>query len=261
MLGRLVPLGNETWKLLLQIADIVEVVTAPSVNKGLCVFLADLTETFLTTYFNLYHDENMKPKFHYLIHYPQQMLEFGPLVHCWTLRFEGKHMYFKELSNRIKNRKNICKTLAIRHEYYQSWCRRKENLLSSNGIEHSFGTMLPLRLMAHKIQEALMPITGGSENVYTAKKVGCNGTSYWQGCAVILGSDELLIFGIVSLICLLGGRVYFVCQEMNTVRYCTHLHSYIIKEKINFLAKKKMISLITTHSVSIPQQIMKNLSL
>ncbi|KAJ8043215.1 hypothetical protein HOLleu_10206 [Holothuria leucospilota] len=102
LLGRLVPLGNDTWKLLLQIADAVEVVTAPMVNKALCVFLANLMETFSTTYFNLYPNENMKPKLHYLIHYPQQMLEFRPLIHCWTLRFEGKHVYSKELSNRTK---------------------------------------------------------------------------------------------------------------------------------------------------------------
>ncbi|KAJ8018246.1 hypothetical protein HOLleu_43867 [Holothuria leucospilota] len=62
-------------------------------------FLADLVEDFLDSYYRMYPDMSMKPKFHYLIHYPEHLVNFGPLVHTWTLRFEGKHNYFKEVAS------------------------------------------------------------------------------------------------------------------------------------------------------------------
>ena len=37
----------------------------------------------------------MKPKAYFLIHYPEMIRRFGPLVK--TLRFETKHQYFKSL--------------------------------------------------------------------------------------------------------------------------------------------------------------------
>lgn len=100
IVGDKVPVDDDLWDLLLLLADIVEICTASQVNAVLCEFLADLIESFLDTYFRHFPDVSMKPKFHYLVHYPKLMLHFGPLVHCWTLRYEGKHMYFKE-SNHV----------------------------------------------------------------------------------------------------------------------------------------------------------------
>ena len=40
---------------------------------------------------------------------------FGSLVK--TLRFESKHQYFKALTHSTKNNKNICQSLAKRHQF------------------------------------------------------------------------------------------------------------------------------------------------
>ena len=55
----------------------------------------------------------MKPKGHYLQHYPQMIRKFGPLVK--TLRFESKNGYFKSTFQASKNRKNACFGMATRH--------------------------------------------------------------------------------------------------------------------------------------------------
>ena len=104
---RLLPLmvGDRVWAVLLLLEDVLQVCTSYQVDIPLSEFLADLIETFLDSYFREFPDVSMKPKFHYIVHYPKLMLKFGPLIHCWTLRFEGKHLYFKELSYRSKNRR------------------------------------------------------------------------------------------------------------------------------------------------------------
>ena len=39
------------------------------------------------------------------------------MVRYWCMRYEAKHNYFKDLANKTKCFKNICKSLAYRHQY------------------------------------------------------------------------------------------------------------------------------------------------
>jgi hypothetical protein len=54
----------------------------------------------------------MTPKYHYLEHYPQQILETGPLNVTWTARFESKHREFVNWCESSKNFVNVLKTLS-----------------------------------------------------------------------------------------------------------------------------------------------------
>ena len=46
---------------------------------------------------------------------------FGPLVRHWTMRFEAKHSYFKQLAHSMGNFVNITYSLATRHQHYQCY--------------------------------------------------------------------------------------------------------------------------------------------
>ena len=48
---------------------------------------------------------------------------FGPLIHHWTMRFEAKHKYFKQLANTIGNFINLSYTLSMRHQLFQCYNR------------------------------------------------------------------------------------------------------------------------------------------
>ena len=45
----------------------------------------------------------------------------GPLVRHWTMRFEAKHQYFKQLASRMGNFINVTWSLAVRHQCYQCY--------------------------------------------------------------------------------------------------------------------------------------------
>lgn len=40
----------------------------------------------------------------------------GPVVNFWCMRYEAKHNYFKSLAQRVKNFRNIAKTLSNHHQ-------------------------------------------------------------------------------------------------------------------------------------------------
>lgn len=49
-------------------------------------------------------------------HYHTITEQLGPLVHLWSMRFEAKHRIFKTAANTTSNRRNICMSLAIKHQ-------------------------------------------------------------------------------------------------------------------------------------------------
>lgn len=67
---------------------------------------------------------------------------FGPLINHWTTRFEAKHKYFKHLANVMGNFKNICYSLALRHQLYRCYLSLNTDTLSTEDIEVGPGKML-----------------------------------------------------------------------------------------------------------------------
>lgn len=144
LVGPLIPHDDPQWMLLLNLMDVVEHCCMPVVTVPSTELLADIIESFHERFKKEYPNDTLKPKMHYLVHYPQQLNEFGPLVNCWTLRFESKHGYFKDVTYRLKNKKNICKTLAVRHEFYQAMFRSRPNFLGGENVNASGGSMIQI---------------------------------------------------------------------------------------------------------------------
>ena len=59
---------------------------------------------------SLYPETTLKPKHHYMIHYPSQILMTGPLILSWTMRQESKLSFAKRVSYMSKY-KNVSKTV------------------------------------------------------------------------------------------------------------------------------------------------------
>lgn len=65
------------------------------------------------------------------------IFRFGPLVRQWTMRFEARHKYFKQLASKLGNFINITYTLASRHQQLQ--CYQHINSTSIQGEDIEFG--------------------------------------------------------------------------------------------------------------------------
>jgi hypothetical protein len=58
----------------------------------------------------------LTPKAHFLEHYPQQMVRYGPLTGVWTARYEGKHRDFVGFSESSRNFINLVKTISVKSQ-------------------------------------------------------------------------------------------------------------------------------------------------
>ncbi|CAM4563987.1 unnamed protein product [Leuciscus chuanchicus] len=117
---------NEVWQLILLLREIVALVCAPAIYSGQIGYLRVLIDEYLHFRKHIFPTYSLRPKHHYLSHYPELIIHFGPLIRLWTLRFESKHMYFKQCVRKLHNFKNLCFTLSERHQLLQAFLRAGE---------------------------------------------------------------------------------------------------------------------------------------
>uniref|UniRef100_A0A8D8ZTC5 C2H2-type domain-containing protein n=2 Tax=Cacopsylla melanoneura TaxID=428564 RepID=A0A8D8ZTC5_9HEMI len=115
IVGSEVPSDDNVWTLFMSLRQILDELLTDRVHASKTAFLTHLIEDFLGTFCKV-TKSGIKPKFHFLVHYPQMFLKFGPLTQVWTMRFEAKHQFSKIAARATKSRINITKTLAARNQ-------------------------------------------------------------------------------------------------------------------------------------------------
>lgn len=167
----------------------------------------------------LFPDTLLRPKHHFLTHYPDLIVKFGPLIKVWTLRFESKHQYFKKTIRHILNFKNVGKSLSEKHELFQSLLR----LGSDNRLETNLYNIsdFKINLYDQKIQIAIRNCLQNIniENIQQCERVVYKGTEYKKGFNLVLRADNFRANVVIGKICLIlfdETTVYLLCEAMDT---------------------------------------------
>ena len=87
----------------------LDVIMTPVITVTTPEYLAILIEEYLSAPHELF-PRTMKPKHHFLIHYPHVMKLMGPLWRLCSMRFESKHKVGKQVSRNANCRINVCHT-------------------------------------------------------------------------------------------------------------------------------------------------------
>lgn len=201
---------DNVWDLCLQLRSIVEIVCAPKIKQKQIAYLQTLIEEYLDLRSSLFPSVSLRPKHHYLSHYPTLIVQFGPLIRLWTLRFESKHSYFKRCARSCNNFKNICSSLAMRHQLLQTYINAG-NIFSPD-VTINKGTEFHPCMYHDKIQKSLSN-DFTSANTLASYHVSVRGISYKKGHVLPLKENNYgVIFGKILLILVKDKDVFFVVK-------------------------------------------------
>lgn len=191
--------SDPVWQLILLLRTIVELVCAPEITLSQVAYLRVIIDEYLEKRFELFPLNNLRPKHHYLSHYPSLILQFGPLIRVWTLRFESKHSYFKRCARYSQNFINVCHTFAQRHQLLQAYMRNGSLFGSTVNLEN--GILFNPNLYNDNIKNAFMAHHASFEGVISYLKGDLNGVHYEKGLYIVIGSSDykLLLGEIVML--------------------------------------------------------------
>ena len=111
-----------------------------------------MIEHFLKIYVDEFGSQSLTCKFHYMVHYPSQILKYGPLKKIWNMRFEMKHQYLKGIIKRSQNYINPTYTLSERNQIKISYLSKhdiffKNFLIKSININYVTNISTELKLL------------------------------------------------------------------------------------------------------------------
>jgi hypothetical protein len=145
------------------------------------------------------------PKMHYLEHYSQQIVDFGPFTTTWTARGESRHRDFVNFSESSKNFINILKTLAIKNQKKMA-CRVYSGFFSLPQIQFPGKKLTPAE------QSGSLPAEFFKRGDVLTDKIIVKNTKYRVGHLVVTSveSENVLEVGCILQIVVRHREVLFL---------------------------------------------------
>lgn len=119
LIGDLIDHQDTVYQFLIIFIRIVDIILREEFDDFILATLSDLISKHHEFYINIFKD-TLKPKHHFMVHYPTVIKLLGPLKHLWSFRFESKHQMSKQYCHIIASRKNVPLSLAIKHSIHFS---------------------------------------------------------------------------------------------------------------------------------------------
>lgn len=229
IIGDLVDKEDQFWELYLSLFEIICIITKHKISVADVTYLTYLIKTHHELYISLVGA--LKPKHHFLIHYPDCIKLAGPLCYLSSVRFEAFHRIAKMNAHVVTSRKNIIYTLALRHQLKLSY-----RLLSQKGFTSKIecGPSLPTCKMETDLKMTIFLkskklLNDGNSFVPWIK---FNNIKFETNVYVYIKPDKYgePIIGLIKFIVLIPNQeVYFVCSKVNVVGLSSDIGGYIIE--------------------------------
>lgn len=224
MIGDLVPEGNKHWELLLSLLSCMELMFSPQLTQGSVIFLAYLIQEHHCLFLELYPERHLKPKHHFMLHYPGAIRKLGPVIHFWCMRFEGKHGFFKRVSHVTCNFRNICKTQAFRHQIMMCYTLLSGQLFTHD-LEVGQGSTTLLGTMDDfdKVKSGFGDVAVFTE-VYLPSWIKYKGTRYRPVMTLLVShsADGEPQFGTIKSIVMVNSNIRVIVKNWETTGFDRH---------------------------------------
>ena len=227
MMGQYIQKHDPVWSLLGQLISIVERVCSLSFKEIDLVHLEYFINNFFNDYCSIFPDVALKPKSHFIFHYPEMIRKFGPLVK--TLRFEAKNGFCKNVVSNSKNYMNVCKSIATHRQMYMYLSYKQDDYLEKP-VTAICSSEVAIASESIVVQEMLRNVL--PDDVIHISKSRCvvfEGERYNKDSVVILDfiNDEYL-FGRIECAYFLGDGPYLLCSKLWTIHFDNHHHAYVV---------------------------------
>lgn len=227
IIGDFVPVEEPVWTLYMTMRRTLDIMLSVSLEKDSCSLLRTLVGELNELYLK-YSKKYLKPKFHFMLHYPALINKFGPISHLWSMRFETKHRTSKISARSNFNRRNICLSLAIKHQL-----QLNETFLNGKLCNTVF--VGPYKFLnsikRHEVQTSLNLSSEVPLKLVNWAKV--KGTHYKINTIVtkdILEDDYPIFASIINIFLYGPDRIIFEVNVFSSICFDEHVFCYEINK-------------------------------
>lgn len=225
LIGDVVPENDDAWCLILELKDIVELLASSSFTEESLCYLEGKIREHRKLLQVVFPGLRLKPKHHFVEHYPHLIRCFGPLVDFWTIRFEAKHSFFKKVVRDVNNFKNIVLTLSLRHQLMLAYYLDVPNLFKPT-VDVKGASNVSLDILTASVKQVIENKFRTLSSVQLATTAFIHGTKYTKGMFVSIGSTSgLPDFCKIVHMLLVSNKLFFVVEPFSAW-YLEHLRCY-----------------------------------
>ena len=224
IIGDLVPKNNAVYKFFLLLRQIVDICVASSLSNDTINYLEWLISEHHFQY-KQFFKATLKPKHHYLIHYPYIARLVGPFINFWSMRYESKHRESKMTAHVSCSRRNITKTLAFKHQLKLSFRLLRNDMLYSDFMN---GSVEPISINEMKEFYPDVDFQTAEHSFFITKWVRINSILLKQSMIIEFHTVNLnkKFVAIKDIFLDTRGTIYTLCQQFKVLEYSEHFCAF-----------------------------------
>ena len=213
------------YKNYMHLVAIVTLCCSPYCTPDTAGELQVLVEGYLQEFKILFPTKTIKPKHHFLLHLPMQIVRFGPLRNQWLFRFESKNNSFKNF--KVYNFINLPYSLTKYHQMAScyslmgSYGERSENYLYSGDIVKEGCAVKFTDLYPNLTDKFVIRIRGRHDSVvYDTNEIILHGLKYQPGvCLLMAWENSDPLFTRIKKLFVYEYTKFAVCSVLKTLRF------------------------------------------
>ncbi|KAJ8686086.1 hypothetical protein QAD02_021880 [Eretmocerus hayati] len=227
IIGDLVPEDNENWQLYLKLRQIIDIVTAPSATRYDAIKLKQVVSEHNALYFRLIGP--LKPKMHFMTHYPRLLLLNGPLSNSWGMPFERKNKELKEVADATKSNRNLPLTVATNLQlnacYVKEFCQ---------GIDTDYQKGPTVTGIVNSGISQIFAHVENKKCIQQISSVHMLGKNFSEETVFLadIDEDEEPYFGEVKGVYEVSGQIHILTSMLETLYFYDHRHAYKMSGEI-----------------------------
>ena len=174
----------------------------------------------------------LKPKMHFMVHIPNVMREFGPLVHFWCMPLERKNKQLKDTIISSTSHKNVPWSVCVKSQSQQ--CFLKEQCVQAKN-DISFGTM------DDEKDTEIQQFFQCDSSAKTYKFINICGKKYSKGSIIVMKViEDGPLFGQIKKIFQIGEETFLLVIDIVHIYFKRHYHAY----NVEFQSSTTLINLV-----------------
>ncbi|KAJ8665778.1 hypothetical protein QAD02_007440 [Eretmocerus hayati] len=222
IMGEFIPEDDAHYKLYRYLRRILDILLSPRFIKADAIVLAEFIRKMNSLYIEFYG--RLKPKMHFLIHYPAILSKNGPATCYWTMRFESFHQPIKNVATSTRSSKNLLKTVVTKMALQMLYFTH--TLDFSKSIK--FGS---LHLFFNR--KSYFENESKNKSYLCYNDVTIDGIDYKLGMFLFLGNLNEYChahFGEILQIISVDGEIFFSLRVYDEQFFDSHVHAYSVEK-------------------------------
>jgi len=218
------------YQFLIELSSITTMLYDVVISGGTRGYLASVIKNHLENFKSLFVESNPIPKHHYLLEFPDLILQFGPPVRYCCMRFEALHKVFKSFVS-VVNFQHLCSSLTNKYllSISEGTDEHEHCILKSSRVDGPTRTLKATEIEVLKGKFVNFP---NENHVYSLNWIIYNGTKFVVNrCLVAVSVDKethLPVFGKLKQIILCGERIMFVTDLFHAQQFQFNFNGYIV---------------------------------